>query len=65
MTARHRKLIGSVAVLAFLLLYMGAMGWVGAQLPRIQWLQFAFYAVAGTAWGLPLIPLLSWMNRGR
>ena len=65
MTARHRKLIGSVAVLVFLMFYIGLMGWIGAQLPRIQWLQFVFYAVAGTAWGLPLLPLLSWMNRGR
>lgn len=65
MTARVRKLIGSVAVLAFLVLYIGGMGWLGTKLPPIQWLQFLFYAVAGIGWGLPILPLLSWMNRGR
>jgi hypothetical protein len=65
MTAHRRKLVGTFAILAFVLLYVGAMGWLGARLPPIQWLQFAFYAVAGTAWGLPLLPLLAWMNRGR
>jgi hypothetical protein len=65
MTAHHRKLVGSVAILVFVLLYVGAMGWIGAHLPPLWWVQLAFYLVAGTAWGLPLLPLLSWMNRGR
>jgi hypothetical protein len=63
MTARTRKLIGSFAVLIFLAFYIGLMGWIGAQLPRIQWLQFIFYAVAGIGWGVPIIPLLKWMSR--
>jgi hypothetical protein len=65
MSPRVRKLIGSVAVLAFLVLYIGAMGWIGAKLPRIQWLQFVFYCVAGVGWGVPILPLLNWMNRER
>jgi hypothetical protein len=28
-------------------------------------LQLAFYALAGICWGIPLFPLISWMNRGR
>ena len=27
--------------------------------------QLAFYLVAGLGWGVPILPLLSWMNRGR
>ena len=65
MGARTRKAIGSAAILLFLLFYVGLVGWIGVLLPN-QWLiQLVFYAVAGTAWGAPLIPLLTWMNRGR
>ena len=27
--------------------------------------QFVFYALAGVSWGIPILPMLSWMNRGR
>ena len=65
MGTRTRKAIGSAAILLFLLFYVGLAGWIGDKLPN-QWLvKLVFYAVAGTAWGAPLIPLLSWMNRGR
>jgi len=65
MGTRTRKAIGSAAILLFLLFYVGLAGWIGDKLPN-QWLvKLLFYAVAGTAWGAPLIPLLSWMNRGR
>ena len=64
MTARQRKFIGLFAIVGFVVFYVGLMGWIGAKLPPVQWLQFAFYAVAGTAWGVPILPLLSWMNRG-
>ncbi len=65
MSARLRKLIGSALVLIFLGLYVGAAGAIGARLPN-QWaLQLAYYVIVGTAWGLPIIPLITWMNRGR
>ena len=38
---------------------------VGDHVPRIWWAQLPYYLVAGTAWGLPVIPLIIWMNRGR
>jgi hypothetical protein len=64
MGPRTRKAIGSAAILLFLLFYVGLAGRIGALLPD-QWLvRLLFYAVAGTAWGAPLIPLLTWMNRG-
>jgi hypothetical protein len=28
-------------------------------------IKLVFFAVAGLAWGLPLLPLMTWMNRGR
>jgi len=64
MGPRTRKAIGGVAILLFLLFYVGLIGWIGTLLPN-QWLiRLIFYAIAGTAWGAPLIPLLTWMNRG-
>ena len=65
MGARTRKAIGSALILLFLLFYIGLAGWIGTLLPN-QWLiRLVYYAVVGTAWGAPLIPLLTWMNRGR
>jgi hypothetical protein len=65
MSPRVKKLIGSVGVLAFLVLYIGAAAWIGDRLPASQLIRFAYFGVAGIAWGLPLIPFLAWMNRDR
>jgi hypothetical protein len=64
MNPRLRKLIGLFAILAFLLLYIGLVVRVAAYVPNHGPLQFAFYALAGICWGIPILPLLSWMNRG-
>jgi hypothetical protein len=63
--ARLRKLIGSVAMLLFLLFYVGVALALADHLPDLWFAKLAFFLVAGTAWGVPLIPLISWMNRGR
>jgi hypothetical protein len=65
MTAHVRKAIGSVLILAFLVLYIAVAAGVGRHVPKVGLLEFLYYFVAGTAWGVPLIPLISWMNRGR
>jgi hypothetical protein len=65
MSPRLKKLFGSILVLAFVVLYIGAAGWIGARLPASQWIRFTYFAVVGTAWGLPLIPLIAWMNKDR
>ena len=65
MTAHVRKAIGSVLILAFLILYIAIAAGVGRHVPRNGLLEFLYYAAAGTLWGVPLIPLLGWMNRGR
>ena len=65
MSARVRKAIGGVAMLVFLALYVWAVVTLGERVPD-QWLaKLAFYGIAGTAWGAPVIPLITWMNRGR
>jgi hypothetical protein len=65
MTARVRKAIGSFVIVAFLLFYIAVASSIGGHMPD-QWaIRLAFYAIAGTIWSLPLIPLMIWMNRGK
>jgi hypothetical protein len=65
MSARVRKAIGSAIIVTFMLTYIGVAASIGGRMPD-QWLvRLAFYLVVGTAWSLPLIPLVIWMNRGR
>jgi hypothetical protein len=65
MTARVRKLIGMVGMLAFLAAYVVAVSKVADFVPK-QWAaQLVFFVVVGLGWGAPILPLISWMNRGR
>ena len=65
MSPRLRKFIGLVAILAFLAAYVAAVATIGGRLPQHWLVQVVFYGLAGTLWGVPLFPLISWMNRGR
>jgi hypothetical protein len=65
MPARLRKLIGGVGILVFLLFYMGLVAMIADHLPNHWAVHLVFFLMAGTAWGAPLIPLITWMNRGR
>ena len=65
MGPRLRKLIGSAAVLVFLAAYVVVAVTVAGYLPDNRLLQLIYFVVVGTAWGLPLLPLLAWMQRGR
>jgi len=65
MTARARKAIGGLGIVAFVVFYAWLVSTVGDHLPRAWWAQLLYYVIAGTAWGAPIIPLIAWMNRGR
>ncbi|CAN5251318.1 hypothetical protein BH11PSE2_BH11PSE2_04230 [soil metagenome] len=60
-----RKIVGTLAIMIFLAAYIAVATIIGGSLPANRWIWLIFYPVVGTAWGLPLIPLLSWMNKGR
>ncbi len=64
MTARWRKALGSLLTLLFLAAYIWAGTVIGAHIPQVWWAQLIYYVVVGTAWGLPLIPMITWMNSG-
>jgi uncharacterized membrane protein YuzA (DUF378 family) len=65
MRRRTRKFIGTVLMLGFIGLY--AMIVVAVAQGRLQdapkLVQTLFYAVAGLAWVVPLLPLIRWMER--
>ena len=63
--ARVRKLIGLFGILAFLVAYAVVAAMIGERVPRHWAAQLVFYGVAGIGWGVPILPLISWMNRGR
>ncbi|MBE7218028.1 MAG: DUF2842 domain-containing protein [Caulobacteraceae bacterium] len=59
---RLRKLVGSAAVLLFLLAYVGAVTSLYRFVPDNQAARLAYFAAAGLLWGVPVLPLLRWMN---
>ncbi len=63
MNPRLKKLIGGLAMLLFLFIYVVAVLAIGDHVPAHWAAQLIYFGVAGTAWGLPLIPLMKWMNR--
>jgi hypothetical protein len=64
MNPRIRRLLAAFGVLVFLAAYVWAVIWIGDRLPDNMWIDLLFYGVAGIAWGVPLIPLLRWAERG-
>ena len=65
MRQRQRKLVGTVILLVFLLVYASLASLVGVGLlpGSSKVTQFAFYVVAGLLWTLPAGVLISWMQR--
>ena len=64
MPPRLRRFIATIGVLAFLVFWVWLLIALRGLLPPSMALDFLFFAVGGTAWGLPLIPLLKWAERG-
>lgn len=59
-----RRAIACVGIVVFLGFYIWAATLVAERLPDHPMVRLAFYAVVGTAWGLPLFPLIAWSERG-
>lgn len=65
MGPRTKRFVAALGALAFLAFYVWAVIAIADRLPESMWIDLIFYAVAGIAWGLPLIPLLRWAEGGR
>ena len=63
MNPRARKFLGMIAILAFMIFYVVVIVTVGAYVPGHWGAQLAYYGLAGALWGVPLFPLIRWMNR--
>ena len=64
MPPRARRFVAGVAVVAFLAFWVWALIALRGLFAPSALIDFLFYAVGGTAWGVPLIPLLRWAERG-
>jgi hypothetical protein len=65
MPRRTRKLVGSLAILVFVLVY-GPLAMALAEsriLEAPKLVQTLAYAILGLAWIVPLMPLIRWMER--
>ncbi len=56
----HRRLIACVGIIVFLVAYVAIVSDIGRHLPDNAVIQLLFYALAGTLWGVPVLPLISW-----
>ena len=65
MPQRLRKLVGTIVLVVFIALYaLTAMTIAAAKLPGTSGLvQLGFFLVAGLAWVLPALPLVTWMQK--
>ena len=63
MTPRIKKIIGGLGIMAFLAGYIALAATIGGLLPDMILVKAIYYAVVGIGWGVPLIPLLTWMNK--
>uniref|UniRef100_B0T0S8 DUF2842 domain-containing protein n=1 Tax=Caulobacter sp. (strain K31) TaxID=366602 RepID=B0T0S8_CAUSK len=61
--ARLRKFIGGIGILVFLAAYVWAFTSLYDYLPDNRAVHLIYFALAGLGWGLPLMPLMSWMGR--
>ena len=63
MSIRVRKLIGTVALFALVIIW-ALVAMAIAQFPLIfnnPWVAAAYYVVVGLGWVLPAMPLIKWM----
>ena len=65
MSRNTRQLLGGLAVMVFLTFYIGVALMIADRLPENRFVQFVFFVIAGVGWGVPLVPLLSWMENGK
>lgn len=64
MGPRTRKAVATFGVLAFLAFYIWAVTSLAGYIPQVWWAQVLYFAVAGLAWGVPVLPLIKWAEKG-
>ena len=65
MGARTRRFVAMLGALAFLAFYIWAVLAIHARLPTSPLTDILVFGIGGIAWGIPLIPLFRWAERGK
>jgi hypothetical protein len=60
MGLRTRRAVASIGIVVFLGFYVWLVIAVGGHVPDHPVATLLFYGLAGTLWGVPLLPLMSW-----
>ena len=62
---RKKKLIGTIIILIWLIVFIGIDAIVAEiLLPDLNGLMvFLFYLISGLIWIIPIMPIISWMQR--
>ena len=65
MNPRAKKFLGAIVMVVFVIVYALLIALIAPGLLQgaSKWAEAAFYAAAGLAWVLPLLPLVRWMER--
>ena len=63
MPLRLKKILGALLVVVFMLFWVWLAVTVSRFVPQNKVAVMLYYIVAGLGWGVPLFPLLSWMER--
>jgi hypothetical protein len=63
MPLRLKKMLGSLLICVFVLFWVVLSVGLANHVPHKWYLEVPFYAVMGLGWGLPVLPILSWMER--
>jgi len=64
MSASTRKLIGAIALLPAIVLYLAAAATLADFVPDFWLAKLAYFLVAGVVWAFPAKRLFTWMNAG-
>ena len=63
MAPRTRRAVASLGMVVFLGVYVWAAIAEADLLPESRLIDALYFVIAGTAWGLPLFPLIKWAER--
>lgn len=64
MNPRLRPAVAAVGVLVFLGFYVWAVLAIGEHVPDAPWIKVLYLGLAGVLWGVPILPLITWAERG-
>jgi hypothetical protein len=65
MGQRARRAVAGLGILVFLAFWVWAAVTVADLLPDHPLVDALYFLIVGTAWGVPLLPLLKWAEGGR